>query len=145
MWPVILIFGVTGLMGLYAALRPEQYTQYFLAKWQRERFEGHFDTLRWVGWVIFGGCVLAVVFALSQSIRSGILPYRGVFEELMLLVFAAAWLWWGISLLLRPDTFLRRSNVTVPRWGVKVFGPVLLVGAVAFTCLFIMKFWVLVR
>src|ERR1039457_2663260 len=118
MWMVILTFAVTGLMGLYAALRPEQYTRYFLAKWQRERFEGHFDTLRWVGWVIFGGCVLAIVFALSQSVRSGILPYRGVFEKLMLLVFAAAWLWWGISLLLRPDAFLRRSNVTVPSWGV---------------------------
>jgi hypothetical protein len=92
-WIVILIFTVTGLMGFYVALRPEQYTRYFLAKWQRERLVGHFDTLRWVGWTIFSAGVLAVIFALSQSVRAGILPYRGALEGVMLLVFAAAWMW----------------------------------------------------
>lgn len=73
----ILVIAVTGLMGLYAALRPEQYTRYFMAKWQRERIFGRFETLRWVGWIVFGGCVVMFLFVVLQSVRAAILAYRG--------------------------------------------------------------------
>jgi intracellular septation protein A len=141
----ILVIAVTGLMGLYAALRPEQYTRYIMAKWQRERIFGRFDTLRWVGWIVFGGCVVMFLFVVLQSVRAAILAYRGGLEAVTLLLFAGAWLWWGLSLLLRPDAFIRRTNARVSIRVVKVFGAVLLLGAVHFSYQLIAKVRSLLR
>jgi hypothetical protein len=132
-------------MGLYATLRPEQYTQYFLAKWQRERISGQFETLKWIGWLIFGGCVVAILFVVVQSVRAAILASGGALGAVLFLMFAAAWLWWGMSLLRRPDAFIRRTNAHLPRWIVIVFGAVLLLGGIHFGCQFIVRVRSLLR
>lgn len=138
---VLLVFAVIALMALYAALRPEQYARYFLAKWQRERICGQFNVLSWTGWIIFVGCIAAALFVV---LRTTVQPYGAVLEMAMLLVFAIAWLWWGVSLLLRPDAFIRRTNGRVPRWVVRLFGTVLLVGAANFGYQFAVKIWALI-
>lgn len=55
-WPITekllgaqILFALVGLMGLYAALRPEQYARYFLAQWQRERIAGNLKGLSLIG------------------------------------------------------------------------------------------------
>ena len=137
---VLLLIAVMALMALYAALRPEQYAQYFLAKWQRERISGHFNVLSWTAWIIFVGCIATALFVV---LRTTIQPYGAVLEMAMLLVFAIAWLWWGVSLLPRPDAFIRRTNARLSRWVVRLFGAVLLVGAANFGYQFAVKLRVL--
>lgn len=138
----LLLIAVMGLMGLYAALRPEQYARYFLAKWQRRRVSGQFNVLSWTGWGIF---VLCTVAALVVVIRTTIRPYGVVLEAGMFLVFAIAWLWWGMSLLLRPDAFITRTNARLSLWVVRMFGTVLVLGAASFGYEFIVKAHALLR
>jgi hypothetical protein len=141
----VLAFAVTGLAGLYAALRPEQYSQYFLAKWQRERISGQFEALKWVGWAIFGGCVAAILFVVLQGLRAAIFGSGGVLGAVMFLMLAAAWLWWGMSLLLRPDAFIRRTSTHLSRWIVIMFGAVLLLGGIHFGYQFVVRVRSLLR
>jgi hypothetical protein len=140
---VLLVISVVALMGLYAGLRPEKYAQYFLAKWQRERLSGQFNkTLSWTGWAIFAGSVAAALFVvLRPSIRS----YADLLEVVGLLAFAIAWLWWGSSLLLRPDAFVARLRTRLSPWVVRLFGAVLLLGAAHFGYQFAMRVWALLR
>jgi hypothetical protein len=139
---VLVLIAVLALIALYAALCPEQYARYFLARWQRERFSGHFNVLSWTGWIIFVGCIAAGLFVV---LRTAIQPYGAVLETAMLLVFAIAWLWWGVSLSLRPDAFIRRTNARLSHRVVRLFGAVLLVGAANFGYQFAVKIWALFR
>ena len=124
-----IIVAAVALMALYAALRPEQYTRYFLAEWQRERISSNLRGLSLTGWGIFVFCVVATI---GFAFRSAIRPYSTLLQAGMFLIFALAWLWWGIGLLLRPDSFIRRANARLPLWVVRVFGIVLLLGAARF-------------
>ncbi len=133
---VLLVIAVIALMALYAALRPEQYARYFLAKWQRERLSGEFNVLSWTGWAIFAGCIAIALFVV---LRTTVQPYGALLEMAMLLVFAIAWLWWGVSLLLRPDAFIRRTTAHLSRWVVRLLGAALLVGAGSFAYQFAVK------
>jgi hypothetical protein len=137
-----IIFAAVALMALYAALRPEQYTRYFLTEWQRERISGNLRGLSLTGWGIF---VFCVVVAIGFGWRTAIRPYSTPLEAGMLLIFALAWLWWGIDLLLRPESFIKRANARWPRWLVKAFGLILLLGAVGFAYEFGVKAKVLFR
>ena len=137
-----ILFALVGLMGLYAALRPEQYARYFLAQSQRERISGNLKALSLTGWGIFIFCIVVVVgIALQGLIR----PYGAVLDAGLFLVIALAWLWWGISLLLRSDSFLRRANARLPLWVIKIFGIVLLLGAAEFGYEFVVRTKALLR
>jgi hypothetical protein len=138
----LLLIAVMGLMALYAALHPEQYARYFLARWQRERISGRLNVLSWSGWGILALCIIA---ALIVVLRTRIQSYGAVLEAAMLLVFAIAWLWWGTSLLLRPQEFSRRTATNATVWVVRMFGGVLVLGAVFFGYQFSLKAWALLR
>ena len=61
---------------------------------------------------------------------------------LLLLVCAAAYIWWGIWLVRSPDSFLKRATAPLSRlpvWGVRAFGAVLLVGAIGFLYGFVIR------
>jgi uncharacterized protein YhhL (DUF1145 family) len=137
-----ILFALVGLMGLYAALRPEQYARYLLARRQRERISGNFKALSLTGWGIFIFCIVVVVGIVLQGL---IRPYGAVLEAGLFLVVALAWLWWGISLLLRPDSFIRRANARLPLWVIKIFGIVLLLGAGKFVYEFVVRTRALLR
>ena len=138
----LIIVALVGAMGLYAALRPADYARYFLAAWQRERISDNLRGLSLTGWVIFAGCLVAIV---AFSLRSVISPYGAFLEAGMLLVFTFAWAWWGVSLLSKSDSFLRRANVRLPTWLVKAFGLFLVLGAFAFAYEFTAKVRFLLR
>jgi uncharacterized protein YhhL (DUF1145 family) len=129
MLQIQIIIAVVGLMGLYAALRPEQYARYLLAEKQRPTTSHELKVLSLTGWGIFAFGVIAVCgIALQGVIR----PYGAVLDAGLFLVCALAWLWWGMSLLLRPDSFTKRANRRLPHWVIRIFGTVLLLGAAGF-------------
>jgi hypothetical protein len=129
----LLIFILIGSMGLLAALRPDMYIRTFLAESQRRALSGNLRSVSLTGWVIFGGCVLT---GIAFSLRNNLQALAPVVSPMLFLACAAAYFWWGIALLRRPESFLRRAVEPwnrVPAWGVKALGAVLIVGACGFS------------
>jgi hypothetical protein len=58
------VFGIVAIVGLLAATRPQVFTRYFLAEWQRERLAGNIGAVSWTGWVIFGCSTFTVIVML---------------------------------------------------------------------------------
>jgi hypothetical protein len=132
MLPVLFIFGLIGCMGLIAALRPDVYVRYFLAKYQRRALSRNPRALSLTGWAIFAACMVVIIALPFQSKWYVLAP---VFGPLFDLVCAAAYIWWGIGLLRRPNRFLERASdpwARLPAWAIQGFGLVLLVGAAGF-------------
>jgi hypothetical protein len=70
------------------------------------------------------------------------------FNPLFFLVCAVAYAWWGIVLLYNPASFLKRAGEPwnrLPSWVIKVFGSLLVLGAVRFLFGFVMKIRLLLR
>jgi hypothetical protein len=67
-----------------------------------------------------------------MSAQDLIRPHQPALELVALFVFAAMWLWWGISMLLKPQKFFERAELRLPQWGARTFGFALVVGGVAF-------------
>jgi len=135
----LLIFALVGCLGLLAALRPETYARYFLAEYQRRALSGKFRALSFTGWIIFSLCTIAII-VLPFGSKLNFLA--SVFNPLFLLVCAAAYLWWGVGLVRKPESFLKRTIEPwnrLPAWAIKVFGLVLLLGAVGFLYGFTVK------
>lgn len=128
----MLVFALVGCMGLFAALRPEVYSRYFLAGFQRRALAGNFKALSNTGWIIFWGC-LAVVLALPfQSHWKDVSP---IASPVFFLVCAAAYVWWGLHLLRKPESILQKAAAPLnqlPVRAVQCIGAVLLVGAGGF-------------
>src|SRR5262249_9363995 len=128
----LLIFVVVGCMGLIAALWPETYVHYFLAEYQRKALSGNMKGLSLTGWVIFSGWMVVVIALSFHSKWNLLTPVVG---PLFFLICAVAYCWWGIWLVRRPESFLKRATAPwrrIPVWGIRVFGVLLLVGATAF-------------
>ena len=128
----LLIFALVGCLGLLAALWPETYARFFLAESQRQALCGDLKGLSFTGWVIFCGCMAVVIALPFQSKWSLLSP---VLSPLFFLVCTMAYLWWGISLLRNPESFLKRASEPwsrFPTWAIKGFGSLLLLGAVGF-------------
>lgn len=128
----LLIFALIGCMGLFAALRPEVYSRYFLAEYQRKALSDNFKGLSLVGWLIFAASLVAVIVIPFGSKLNVLAP---VFVPLFFLVCALAYIWWGVGLLRDPQSFLKRTTEPwnrLPAWVIKGFGSLLLVGAVGF-------------
>jgi hypothetical protein len=141
----LLIIGLVGCMGLFAALRPETYARYFLAEYQRRALSGNFRGLSFTGWIIFLVSAIAIVVLPFGSRLNTLAP---VFSPLFFLVCSAAYVWWGIGLIRDPESFLKRQIGPwnrIPAWVIKVFGLVLLLGAVGFSYGFMVKIRVLFR
>jgi hypothetical protein len=119
------IFAVVALAGLFAALWPDKYAKYFLAKVQREMTPADLKGLAATGWVLFAFAGFALVaLAFPQILLRGKL-----FDVIVLFVISAAWSWWGFDMMRRPESFRRGSLARLPVWGIKLFGVVLLLGA----------------
>ena len=128
----LLILSLVGLIGIFAALRPEAYTRYFLAESQRRALSGNLKAVSLVGWVIFGGCMVVIIAIPFQGKWNILAP---VFGPLFFLVCATAYIWWGIGLLRDPESFLNRASEPwsrLPTWVIKGFGSLLLLGAMGF-------------
>jgi hypothetical protein len=141
----LVIFALIGCMGLFAALRPETYARYFLAEYQRRALSDNFRAVSLVGWIIFCTCVIAIIVLPFGSRLNFFAP---MFSPLFFLVCAGAYLWWGIGLVRKPESFLKRTIEPwnrLPEWAVKVFGLVLLLGAVGFLYGFTVKIRLLLR
>jgi hypothetical protein len=122
----LLIFALVGCVGLFAALRPEAYARYFLAKFQRRAALGNLKAVSFTGWVIVRGCMVAVIALPFPSKWSFLAP---VFDPMFFLICAVAYVWWGIGLLRNPKSFLKRATEPwsrLPAWAVKCFGSLLL-------------------
>jgi hypothetical protein len=130
-WP-LLIFVLGGCIGLFAALRPDAYTRYFLAECQRKALSGNLRAVSLVGWAIFCGCMVVVIAIPFHSKWNLLAPVIG---PLFFLVCAVAYSWWGIGLLRNPESFLKRAIEPwnrFPKWFIKGLGSLLLFGAVGF-------------
>jgi hypothetical protein len=129
----LLFFVLIGSMGLLAALRPDMYIRTFLAESQRRALSGNLRSASLTGWVIFGGCALTVI---ALSVGDRLQAFTPVVSPMLFLACAAAYLWWGVALLRRPESFLRRAVEPwsrIPVWVVKALGVVLLAGACGFS------------
>jgi hypothetical protein len=128
----LLIFVLIGCFGLFAALRPAEYTRYFLAESQRKALSGNLKAVSFTGWVIFGGCIVVAIAIPFHSKWNLLEPVLG---PLFFLVCAGAYSWWGIGLLRDPESFLRRASEPwsrFPVWAVIGLGSLLLLGAAGF-------------
>lgn len=128
----LLIFALVGCLGLFAALRPGEYTRYFLAESQRNALSGNLKAVSLTGWGIFGVCIVVVIAIAFHSKWNVLAP---VFRPLFFLVCAGAYLCWGVALLRNPESFLKRASEPwsrLPVWTVRGFGLLLLVGAAGF-------------
>jgi hypothetical protein len=145
MFVPLLIFASVGCMGLFAALRPEEYTRYFLGESQRKALSGNFKAVSSTGWVIFCGCITVVIAIPFHSKWNLLAPVLG---PLLFLVCAGAYAWWGTGLLRNPESFLNRASgpwSRFPVWVVRGFGSLLLFGAAAFLYGFPSRVRVLLR
>jgi hypothetical protein len=141
----LLIFALVGCMGLFAALRPEAYTRYFLAEFQRRAVSRNLKALSFTGWVIFCSC-LAMVIALPFHSKWSL--FAPVFSPLFFLVCAVAYVWWGVRLLRNPESFLKQTTEPwsrLPTWAVQCFGALLLLGAAGFSFGFALRIKGLLR
>jgi len=132
MWVPLLLLAAFACVGLIAALRPEAFTRYFLAEYQRKALSGQLNFVSTFGWVFFSGSVMLLIALIFQSELSFLAP---IMAPLLFLVCAAAYLWWGIWLVRSPDSFLKRATgplSRLPAWCVRAFGSVLLVGSIGF-------------
>jgi hypothetical protein len=141
----LLVFALVGCMGLFAALWPEVYARYFLAEYQRRALSGNFRALSVTGWIIFSGCTVALIVLPFGHKLDLLTP---VFSLLFFLVCAVAYLWWGVGLVRKPESFLKQTTDPwnrLPSWAIKGFGSLLLLGAVGFLYGFAMKIRGLLR
>ena len=128
----LLIFALVGCMGLFAALKPEAYTRFFLAESQRRALSNNLNAVSLTGWLIFAAwaCVaIAISFHKKWSI------FAPVLRPLAFLVCSAAYMWWGVGLVKHPESFVNRASRPwnrFPEWAIKGFGALLLLGAVGF-------------
>ena len=128
----LLIFVLVGCMGLFAALRPEAYIRYFLAESQRRALSANLRGVSITGWIIFAASSVVAIAIPFHSIWHLWTP---VFEPLFFFVCATAYLWWGIGLVRKPESFLKRAISPwnrMPTLAIKSLGAVLLLGAVGF-------------
>jgi hypothetical protein len=119
MWVPLLLLAAFACVGLIAALRPEAFTRYFLAEYQRKALSGQLKFVSAFGWVLLSGSVLLFIPLTFQSQLNFLAPIVG---PLMFLVCAAAYFWWGIWLVRTPDSFLKRATwplSRLPVWGVR--------------------------
>lgn len=131
MWVLLLFLVSFACVGLIAALRPEAFTRYFLAEYQ-QALSGHLKFVAALGWVFVCGSVLVPITFFFHAKLNFLAPILG---SVLFLVCAAAYLWWGFSLVRSPQSFLKRARGPVnrlPVWCVRAFGSVLLVGAMGF-------------
>ena len=145
MFAGLLIFALVGCMGLFAALRPDAYARYFLAEYQRRALSGNLKGLSVTGWIIFSTCIISIIVLPFRSRLNSLAP---VFSPLFFLVCTVAYLWWGVALTRKPDTFLSRTTPPwnrLPGWAVKCFGLLLLLGAIGFMYGFVVKVSALFR
>lgn len=143
MLAAVIIFVLVGCFGLFAALRPEEYTRYFLAESQRKALSGNLKALSVTGWVIFAGCIVVAITIPFQRKWNLLAP---ILVPLFFLVCAAAYSWWGIGLLRDPESFLRRASERwrhFPLWAVRCFGSLLLLSAAGFLYEFLTRIRVL--
>lgn len=141
----LLILVLIGSVGLFAALRPEEYTRYFLAESQRKALFGNLKAVSSLGWAVFCACV-AVFTAIWFHREWNILaPLLG---PLFFLVCAGAYAWWGIRLLRDPELFRKRLSgfwSQLPAWVVRGLSSLLLLGTLAFLYGFLLKSRLLLR
>jgi hypothetical protein len=145
MLAALFIFVLVGCFGLFAALRPKEYTRYFLAESQRKALSGNLKALSVTGWVIFGGCIVIAIAIPFQRKWNLLAPVLG---PLFFLVCAGAYSWWGIGFLRDPGSFLRRASERwrrFPLWALRGFGFLLLLGAAGFLYEFLTRIRVLSR
>jgi len=125
-------FALIGALCLFIALRPEVSTRYFLAEYQRRSIDGNYKAVSYTGWVMFGFCVLVVM---AMSFQDGLRPHAPMLESLGFLTFAVAYIWWGVTLVRKPDSIIRRTSEPwnrLPVWAVRGFGLLLILAAVGF-------------
>ena len=106
MWVPLLLLAAFACVGLIAALRPEAFTLYFLAEYQRKAVSNHLKFVSVFGWVFFCGSVLFFVAIISHGFHGELNFLAPIVEPLLFVVCAAAYLWWGIWLVRNPDSFL---------------------------------------
>jgi hypothetical protein len=106
----LLVFALVGCIGLFAALRPEEYARYFLAESQRRALSSNLKALSLIGWVIFVGCMVVIVAIPFQSKWNLLAP---VFGSLFFLVCAVAYVWWGIGLPAQSRIISHANNQTL--------------------------------
>lgn len=99
MWVPLLLLAVFSCVGLIAALRPEAFTRYFLAEYQRKALSGQFKFVSAFGWVFLSGSVLLFIAFIFQSELTFLTPIMG---PMLFLVCAAAYLWWVSGLFAVP-------------------------------------------
>ena len=132
MFVPLLIFASVACMGLFAALKPDAYTRFFLAESQRRALSHNLKVVSRTGWLIFAAS-LCVAIAIPFRERWGVVS--PVLRPLFFLVCCAAYVWWGIGLVKNPESFVKRAAEPwnrAPKWAVKSFGALLLVGAGGF-------------
>ena len=145
MFVALLSLALITCMGLFAALRPETYTRYFLAEYQRKALSNNLKTVSLVGWLVVSCCTVVPLPFLFHNVLTVIAP---VFSPVPFLICAVAYFWWGAALLRKPESFLERATAPwnrLPAWAITFFGFLLLFGAVGFSYGFIVKILVLVR
>jgi hypothetical protein len=140
----LLIFALVGCMGLFAALRPEAYARYFLAEYQRRALSGNLRALSVTGWIIFSACSIAIIVLPFGPRLNFLAP---LFSPLFFLVCTVAYLWWGVGLIRKPDSFKRTTPPwnRLPVWAIQSFGSLLLLGAIGFLYGFAVKIRVFFR
>ncbi len=128
----LLIFASGCCVGLFAALRPEEWIHCFLAESQRKALSGNLKLVSLIGWVICCSCIVVLVAIPFQSKWYLLAPVIG---PLFFLVCAVAYSWWGIGLLRKPESSLKRAIEPwnrSPKWFIKGLGSLLLLVAIGF-------------
>jgi len=67
MWVPLLLLAAFACVGLIAALRPEAFTRYFLAEYQRKALSGQLKFVSAFGWVFLSGSVLLFIALTSRA------------------------------------------------------------------------------
>jgi hypothetical protein len=77
MWVPLLLLASFACVGLIAALRPEAFTRYFLAEYQRKALSRQLKFVSAFGWVFLSGSVLLFIALIFQSELDFLAPIVG--------------------------------------------------------------------